>query len=174
MLFFFVFILLSLERIAILHVKMDKASNAYCLVTLINTRCYCNKQKNWLNYWFRWNENDKTGIFDRFFFNYKLWLTLTLCGSSNTNSLWLFKLCGKRWLTFCVANITMPTSFHQSLGVKPCFETKFCQTFPYKIHFFVCEKFWLKVQLLWFMWLTENLGVISTLENIRTTEMDNY
>ena len=38
----------------------------------------------------------------------------------------------------------------------------------------MCEKLCLKVQLLWFMWLTENLGVISTLENIRSTEMDNY
>ena len=50
-------------------------------------------------------------------------------------SLWLFKLCDKMWLTFCVASITMPTSFHQSLGVKPCFETKFCQKFPYKLCF---------------------------------------
>ena len=32
-------------------------------------------------------------------------------------------------LSFCVANITMPTSFYQCLGVKPCFESKFCQKF---------------------------------------------
>ena len=81
MLFFFAFILLSLEKIAILHVNNDKASNAYCLATLINTRCYCNKQKIWLEYWSQSNENDKTGIFDRFFlitnfYVLKLWLTL--------------------------------------------------------------------------------------------------
>ena len=55
-------------------------------------------------------------------------------------SLWLFKLCDKMQLTFCVANITMPTSFHQCLGVKPCSETKFCQKFPCKIHFSVVWK----------------------------------
>ena len=75
------FILLSLERIAILHVNIDKVSNAYSLATSISTRCYCNKQKNWLDYWSQLNENDKTVIFDRFFFitNFyalKLWLTL--------------------------------------------------------------------------------------------------
>ena len=42
---FFAFILLSLEIIAIPHVNIDKAFNAYCLATLINTRCYCNKEK---------------------------------------------------------------------------------------------------------------------------------
>ena len=55
-------------------------------------------------------------------------------------SLWLFKLCDKMQLTFCVANITMPTSFHQCLGVKPCFETKFCLKFRYKIYFAVVWK----------------------------------
>ena len=69
--FFFAFILLPLERIAIIYVNIDKASNAYCLATLINTRCYCNKQKIWLDYWSQLNENDKTCIFDRFFLNYK-------------------------------------------------------------------------------------------------------
>ena len=101
-------------------------------------------------------ENDKTAIFDRFFFNYKfLWVKTV----ANTNkkiwwghidwklklkknelflliSLWLFKLCDKMQLTFCVANITMPTSFHQCLGVKPCSEKKF----PYKICFSVMWK----------------------------------
>ena len=38
-------------------------------------------------------------------------------------------------LTLCVANITVATSFHQFLGVKPCFEMKFCQKFPYEIYF---------------------------------------
>ena len=56
---------------------------------------------------------------------------VALCGSSN---------CDKVWLTFCVATITMPTSFHQCLSVKPCFETKFCQKFPYKIYFSVVWK----------------------------------
>ena len=53
-----------LERITILYVNIDKASNAYCLATLINTRC--NKQKISLDYWSKSNENDKTGI-NRFF-----------------------------------------------------------------------------------------------------------
>ena len=150
------FILLSLERIAILHVNIDKTSKAYCLATLINTICYCNKQKVWLDYWSQSNENDKTGIFERCFlitnfYVLKLWLTLIkefgggiliekseLCWSRGL--LWLFKLCDKMWLTFCVASITMPTSFHQCLGVKPCFETKFCQKFPYKIYFSVVWK----------------------------------
>ena len=64
LLFFFAFVLLPLERITILYVNIDKASNAYCLATLINTRC--NKQKISLDYWSKSNENDKTGI-DRFF-----------------------------------------------------------------------------------------------------------
>ena len=55
-------------------------------------------------------------------------------------SLWLFKLCEKMWLTFCMANIFMATSFHQCLSVKTCFETKFCQTFPYKIYLFIVWK----------------------------------
>ena len=58
-----------------------------------------------------------------------------LCCSGG--SLWLFKQCEEMWLTFCVGNITKQTSFHQSLGVKVCFETKFCQKFPYKIIFSV-------------------------------------
>ena len=75
------FIQLFLERLAILHVNIDKGSNAYCLETLIKTRCHCNKQKNWLGYWPKSNENDKTGIFDRFFlitnfYVLKLWLIL--------------------------------------------------------------------------------------------------
>ena len=103
-----------------------------------------------------------------FFFNYKFLCVKTV---ANTNkkiwwghidwklklkknepflliSLWLFKLCDKMQLTFCVANITMPTSFHQCLGVKPCSEKKFCQNFPYKICFSAVWKLWLKVQLL--------------------------
>ena len=39
---------------------------------------------------------------------------------------------------------------------------------------FFCEKLWLKVQLFDLLQLAENLGVISMLENIRSTEMDNY
>ena len=130
MLFFFAFILLSLKRIAILHVNIEKGSNAYCLATLINTRSYCNKQIIWLNYWSQSNENDKTGIFDKFFlitnfYLLKLWLTLIRKFGRvywlkikikkerwSGGSLWLFKLSDKMWLTFCVANITMPTSFH--------------------------------------------------------------
>ena len=52
----------------------------------------------------------------------------------------IFKLCNKMPQNFCVANITMPTSFHQCLGVKPCFETKFCQKFSYKIYVSVLWK----------------------------------
>ena len=48
--------------------------------------------------------------------------------------------CDKMWLTFCVANITKPTLFYQCLGVKPCFEMKFCEKFPYKIYFSVVRK----------------------------------
>ena len=51
---------------------------------------------------------------------------VALCGSSN---------CDKIWLIFCTASITMPTSFPQCLGVQPCFETKFHQTFSYKTYF---------------------------------------
>ena len=39
---------------------------------------------------------------------------------------------------------------------------------------FFCEKLWLKVQLFDLLQLAENLGVISMLKNIRSTEMDNY
>ena len=39
---------------------------------------------------------------------------------------------------------------------------------------FFCEKLWFKVQLFDLLQLAENLGVISMLENIRSTEMDNY
>ena len=39
---------------------------------------------------------------------------------------------------------------------------------------FFCEKLWLKVQLFDLLQLAENLGVISMLENIRSTEMGNY
>ena len=47
MIFFFAFILLSLEGIAILHVNIDKASNAYCLVTLIQDDIAINKKIKW-------------------------------------------------------------------------------------------------------------------------------
>ena len=77
-------------------------------------------------------------------------------------------------LTLFVANITVATSFHQFLGVKPCFEMKFCQKFPYEIYFSDVLK--VVAQSTTFcnliLWLIENLGVISTLENI-STEMDN-
>ena len=62
------------------------------------------------------------------------------CFCWSVGSLWLFKLCNKMLLTFCLSNITMPTSFHRCLGVKPCFETTFCQKFPYKIYFSVVGK----------------------------------
>ena len=95
------------------------------------------------------------------FFNYKsvlkLWLTLskkiwwghidwkTKLKKNEMFSLiwcplWLFKLCDKIRLAFCVANITTPTSFHQCLSVKPCFGTKFCQKFPCEIYFSVMWK----------------------------------
>ena len=43
----------------------------------------------------------------------------------------------------------MPTSFLHCLGVKPCFETKFGHKFPIGYIFLLCEKFWLKAQLLY-------------------------
>ena len=45
------FIGLSLKKIAILIVNIVKVSNAYCLSTLINTECYFNKQRIWLEYY---------------------------------------------------------------------------------------------------------------------------
>ena len=105
------------------------------------------------------NENDKT-YFCQIFFNYKF-LCVKIVTNTNKKiwwghidwklklkknelflliSLWLFKLCDKMQLTFCVANITMPTSFHQCLGVKPCFETNFCQKCPCKTYFFCCVR----------------------------------
>ena len=141
------------------------------------------------------NENDNRHFW-QIFFNYKflcvkivantnknIWWEHTdrklklknneLCWSSG--SLWLFKLCDKMWLTFCVASITVPTSFHESLGVKPCFETKFCQKFPYKTYFSVVWKVVAQGKTFCnLLWLTVNLGVISRLENIRSTEMYNH
>ena len=94
--------------------------------------------------------NDKTGTFDRFFsvknfYALKLWLTLIKknwsrwkikikknCFCWSGGSLWLFKLSDTLQ--------TKPTSFHQCLGMKPCFETKFYQKFPYKIYFSVMWK----------------------------------
>ena len=69
----------------------------------------------------------------------------------------------------------MPTSFSQCLAVKPCFETKLWQKFPCKIHFSVVRKVVAQsTTLVIYLLLTENLSVISTLENIRNIEMDNY
>ena len=72
--------------------------------------------------------------------DWKLELKRANCFRWSGGSLWLFKMCDKMQLTFCVANITMPFSFHQCLGVKPCFETKLCQKFLYKIYFSVVWK----------------------------------
>ena len=49
MLFFFAFIPLSLEKIAILHINIDKVSNAYCLATLIQDSIAANKKFDWTN-----------------------------------------------------------------------------------------------------------------------------
>ena len=72
----------------------------------------------------------------------------------------------------------MPTSFHQCLGIKPCFETNF-PSFPSKVSlqdiFFCCVKsYGSKYNFCDLLWLTVNLGVISMVENIRSIEMDNY
>ena len=64
----------------------------------------------------------------------------TNCFHWSGGSLWLFKLCDKMQLSFCVASITIPTSFHQCLSVKPCFEMKFCRKFLDKIYFSVVWK----------------------------------
>ena len=150
-----------LKRIAILHVNIDKASNTYHLATLINTRCYCKKTKKLIGLlipvkW-KWQNRHIWQIF----FNYKFLCVKTVTNTnkkawwrhidwklnvkknelrSSGGTLWLFKLCDKMWLTVCVANIAMPTSFHQCLGVKPCFEMKFCLKFRYKIYFSVVWK----------------------------------
>ena len=73
-------------------------------------------------------------------------------------------------LTLYVATITMSTLFHQCLAVKPCFEMKFCQKVLFFCYVKSCGS---KYNFCDLLWLTENLGVISTIENIKSTGMDN-
>ena len=72
--------------------------------------------------------------------DWKLNLKKAKCFRWSGGTLWLFRLCDKMRITFCVANITMTTSFQLCLGVKHCFETKLCQTFSYKTYFSVVWK----------------------------------
>ena len=97
----------------------------------------------------KWQNRD----FWQIFFHYKFLYVKIVANTNKTNWWghidWKLKLKKNElfsliwWLSVAlqtVANITMPTSFHQCLGVKPCFETKFCQKFPYKIYFSVMWK----------------------------------
>ena len=86
------------------------------------------------------------------------------------DSLQLFKLCDKMQLTSSEAIITMATLFPPVFGFKILIWNKILSKVSLYIYL-LREKLWLQVQHLW---LTENLGVISTLENIRGTEMYNH
>ena len=112
--------------------------------------------------------NDKTGTFDRFFsvknfYALKLWLTLikknwsrwkiklkktvfadlvALCGSSNC--LILFKLSQLHFTSVWVWNLVLKQNFIKS--------------FLIRYIFLLCEKLWLKVQILWFIVVNRKLG----------------
>ena len=68
-------------RRAILHVNIDEASNAYCLATLIQDAIAANKKFD-----------DKTGIFDRFFFNYKFLFVKIVANTIKKKLVWAYWL----------------------------------------------------------------------------------
>ena len=76
------------------------------------------------------------------FYVLKLWPTLIKkFGGAYWLKIKIKKMnCFRCYCFFCVANSNMSILFHQCLGVKPFFETKFCQKSPYKIYFYVVWK----------------------------------